>query len=77
MDNLINLLAKECQFIFNNEKSFIEAFCKGDVWIFKFASFCDEYINFGYILDCGQHLTDTIRIEDYINWKKELTQQSN
>lgn len=69
----LNEIGKELDFIFGNEKNFIDIFCKGEIYDLIGVYFSDETIKVYYILECGQHITDSFKIEEYIEWKNKIT----
>ena len=64
-------------FIYDNEESFLEKFGQmNDVWMLIEVSFDSERVKFVYILDSGQHIVNSIKIEELIEWMKELTNKN-
>ena len=56
--------------VYDNEDSFMERFAKyGDTLMgLTGIHFGSEYIKFHYILQCGQHIADGIKIEEFFEW---------
>ena len=76
-----NVLKKYENIVFDNLDSFTSKFCHGyevfDVYGIHFSS---ESVNLHYILDgdsLGQHVSDTIKLTEFIKWIEELNNDKN
>jgi len=69
LQQALGVIQQECEYIFENDESFMKEFCKGNFWILNNIYFNDEYLKLHYILDCGQHIGDAVPIEDYFKWR--------
>ena len=70
------ILEKYENIVFNNIDKFTDRFCRGyDVFDVYGIHFSSVSVNLHYILDgksVGQHVSDTIKLEDFIEWVKEI-----
>ena len=64
-------LAKYELCAFDNEKSFLLRFGKGDCWQLAEISFSSEVVRFVYVLHCGQHISDRCGRNAFIKWYNE------
>jgi hypothetical protein len=71
---LINLEKYIC-FIFDNDKSFIDSFCKGNVMNLLNVAFTDCTCQITYCLYCGQHVCDKIDVVHVFNWIYGITNE--
>jgi len=61
------------QIIFQHEPAFLHDFCN-DAWILVEVSWDSENMRFVYVINSGQHISDSIKIEkwvEFIESKKE------
>lgn len=74
MNELTKLIANELEFIYDNYDEFVCALCKNskDVMDMYQVSFSDEDMYFKYVLESGQHISDSITITEYIKIKELL-----
>lgn len=58
---------------FINEEKFLQTFANmTKAWILTHISFGSNNMRYVYILDSGQHITDSVKIEDWLNFVKEI-----
>ena len=63
-------LGKEIEYIFDNEESFMDKFAVGKWETLIDVTFSDRYIKIVYLLDCGQHISDRISLDEYyFSWR--------
>ena len=64
------ILDKMTGIIFDNEEDFLEDFGYGNVDLMHLLNvyYCESYIKIYYVLDSGQHVTDDIPIENFLEW---------
>jgi hypothetical protein len=61
--------------ICDNEDSFIKTFVKfTDPLFFGVTNiyFGSETVKFNYVLMCGQHVSDSIKLEEFVEWLETL-----
>lgn len=64
-------------FVFEHEDDFLSEFCLGDsVMVLLSVYFASSEVKVYYILDCGQHVTDTIELKDFFEWRDRIDQQN-
>jgi len=66
---LLGVLNTEIRHIFDNEISFLERFGKGQIMDLTEVSFTSHDLKIVYVLDCGQHVCDTVAMDDYFEWR--------
>ena len=59
----------EIGYIFDNEELFLERFAKGNIINLTTVSFTGTSVKIVYVLDCGQHVSDSIPMADYLAWR--------
>lgn len=64
----LDSLAKYELVCFENEKSFLLRFASAQAWQLVKVSFSSEVIYFTYVLYSGQHIANSCKREDFINW---------
>jgi hypothetical protein len=64
----LSVLNAEIRRIFDNEESFLKRFGKGSIMDLMEVSFTSQYLKISYVLDCGQHVCDTVKMSDYLDW---------
>lgn len=57
--------------IFENEMAFMDAFCK-DAWILTSVSWNSENMRYVYILESGQHISDSAKMDEWMEFLKDL-----
>ena len=57
--------------IADNEPAFIKVFCK-NAWILTSVSWNSETMHFAYILDCGQHVSDSVKMDKWHGFLLDL-----
>jgi len=72
LKQIISDLEPYFDFVFKNGSSFLEMFGQARAWLLTNLYFGQEYIEFVYILDSGQHISDTISVDDFIVWVDSL-----
>ena len=58
----------------DHTRKFLKIFCKGDAWILNSVSWNDENMHFSYVLRSGQHVGDSVKLEE---WYKFLEDDYN
>lgn len=66
---LLGVLNTEIRYIFDNDESFLSRFGKGDIMDLIEISFTSHHVKIVYVLDCGQHVCDTVAMDDYMDWR--------
>ena len=66
---LLGVLNTEIGHIFDNDLSFLERFGKGYIMDLTEVSFTSHHLKIVYVLDCGQHVCDTVAMDDYFEWR--------
>lgn len=66
---LLGALNTEIRHIFDNDETFLNRFAKGEWTDLVEVSFTSHHVKIVYVLDCGQHVADTVAIDDYFNWR--------
>ena len=69
--NDLDALAKYEQACFENEKSFLLRFATWNSWQLASIAFSSEVIRFVYVLHCGQHISNSCKILEFIKWYEE------
>ena len=70
-----NGLTTEERFVYRNEESFTNTFscCSYEgILDLTSVSFSSERVHFNYVLNSGQHVSDSCTMLDYIKWKETL-----
>lgn len=62
LNTLSNL---EC-LVFDYEKEFNKELCKNQIWELIGVDFSVNHIKVTYVLDCGQHVSDLIRMDKFL-----------
>jgi len=52
---------------FDEKNGFVERFCP-NAWILTQVSWDCENMRFVYILDCGQHVSDSVKITEWLEF---------
>jgi len=69
----LNELKEEIDFIYNNEFSFISVFLKNKNVIELYnVSFDDENLYISWVAYDGTHMTKSIYLRDYIEWRNNF-----
>jgi hypothetical protein len=72
-NKLIELLNEECQFIFDNDKSFMDKFCGLKFPELTSVTFNSNYVHFAYYdINTGAHFSDAVSLIEYDNWKEKI-----
>jgi len=69
LQTALKAINNEIDFIFDREEEFLERFSKGNTIDLTEVSFTSISVKIVYILDCGQHVTDSIPMDDYLAWR--------
>ncbi len=56
----------------DNEDKFLHEFCH-DAWTLIKVYWCSEHMEFVYVLDSGQHVSDSITMEQWMDFLKNNT----
>ena len=67
--SVLGILDCEIKYIFENEESFLERFCKGNIMDLIDVTFSSTNIKMVYVLESGQHIADSATIEAYQEWR--------
>ena len=59
----------EIGYIFDNEELFLEKYGKGTIMNLTTVSFASTSVKIVYVLDCGQHVSDSISMAGYLVWR--------
>ena len=65
----LKVIDAEIGYIFDNEELFLEKFGKGNIMNLTTVSFANTSVKIVYVLDCGQHVSDSISMADYLAWR--------
>jgi hypothetical protein len=58
---------------FDNNEKFLQTFAGvTKAWILNHISFDSNNMRFVYILDSGQHVSDSVKVEDWLNFVKDI-----
>lgn len=57
--------------VFENEIEFLDTFAKGLPEELVGVKFGSEGVDFTYILECGQHVCDGIKMDEFLKWYEE------
>lgn len=68
---LLDALNTEIRHIFDNDESFLDRFGKGEIMDLTEVSFTSHHLKIVYVLDCGQHVCDTVAMDDYFDWRND------
>ncbi len=74
-DLMLSKLNYEIRYIFDNDISFLDRFGKGEIMDLTEVSFSSHHVHIVYVLDCGQHVADTIAMDDYIDWTQREVEE--
>lgn len=68
--SILQSLSQIASTVYDNEDLFMEKFAKyGDTLMgLNGIYFGSETIKFNYILECGQHIGDSIKIGEFVEW---------
>ncbi len=58
--------------VFANADSFANRFCTGDVMDITGVWFSSRQVKFAYVLDCGQHISDEIPLDEFCAWFQSI-----
>ena len=72
LKQIISDLEPYFDFVFENDESFLETFGQARAWMLTNLYFGQEYIEFVYILDSGQHISDIVSVDDFMVWVDSL-----
>jgi len=72
LKQIISDLEPYFDFVFENDESFLETFGQARAWMLTDISFGQEYVKFVYISNSGQHISDTISMDDFMVWIGEV-----
>lgn len=72
LNQSLDVVDKEIGYIFGNEESFLNRFCKSDWTDLTEVSFTRHDLKISYILYSGQHVCDRVVLEDYLEWRGEV-----
>jgi hypothetical protein len=72
IDYPTDVLNRLSEIVFDNSGTFIEKFCKGDVMDLYSVSFSESSVKFYFVLDSGQHISDSITIDEFIGFTDML-----
>jgi len=76
LEKMLKLLDEEIGFIWEHEDKFRERFLNyKDAFEFYEVSFTSENINYNYILESGQHVTNSKPISVYKQWKEYVLEK--
>jgi hypothetical protein len=67
MENIIKALAEWGRVAHGKEREFLDEFCHG-AWILTQATWDSENMRFVYILDSGQHIADSVKMEKWLDF---------
>jgi len=70
MNDTIKTLEKWENIAFDYEDVFLKTFGNSDAWILTQISWDSSKMRFVYILDCGQHIADSVPIERWFDFMK-------
>ncbi len=56
--------------VFDHEDEFLKKFVLGNATDIVEISFSDENVFFVYVMMNGQHISDSIKLEEFIDWIK-------
>jgi hypothetical protein len=72
--DLLSILTDWENIAFNNEDEFLRQFCH-NAWILTKISWCSDSVMFEYVLDEGQHVSDSTPISKWIEFVTSVTAQ--
>ena len=73
MNDILDILREWSSLAHDNESKFLDTFASGDdSWILTKLSWNDEKMHFTYILNTGQHICDSAKIEEWFKFLNEL-----
>lgn len=58
------------QIVYDNEESFLDKFTDMRGYDLTSITFDQEFVRIVYIIECGQHVVDSIYITSFIEWMK-------
>jgi hypothetical protein len=67
-ESLTTKLSNLEQLIFDNEDAFNQQFCNGQIWELVSVNFSSEMITIHYIMDCGQPISRTVEIGEFVKF---------
>ena len=59
----------EIWYILDNEESFLETFGRGNIMMLTDVSFSDTHVKMVYGLVSGQHVSGSITVAEYLEWR--------
>ena len=59
-------------FVFENAVELLDTFAKGLPEELISVSFGSERVEIVYLLECGQHIGDRIKMDKFLEWKEEI-----
>lgn len=59
------------EFVFDKEVELLDTFAKGLPEELVNVKFGSESVDITYILECGQHVCDTIKMDEFLAWVDE------
>ena len=74
--DLLAVLSKWGDLAHDESKGFVERFCP-KAWILTQVSWDSENMRFVYILDCGQHVADSVKISEWLEFLSANQTDSN
>lgn len=71
LNALLSGLTPYVETIYEHEQCFLDRFGKGDATDLVEVSFSETQIKIVYILDCGQHVCDSVDVADFVRWLED------
>jgi hypothetical protein len=69
---LLDVLSSWEKLAHDKEKDFCKRFCP-DAWVLTHISWNSENMRYVYILDCGQHVVDSVKISEWLEFLSDNT----
>ena len=72
IDQITAIASELIKFIFDNEDSFLDRFGKFDATDLTEVGFSEHHVHITYVCYEGQHVCDSVCIEDFREWCGEI-----
>ena len=66
-EDILEVMREWDEVLFQHEKEFLHVFCH-DAWMLAEVSWSSENMRFVYIVESGQHICDSVKIEKWFEF---------
>ena len=73
MVDILGKIEEAEDFVFQNEAEFLDEFAKGMPEELASLGFGSEKVEFTYVMECGQHICDSVKMDKFLKWMDNLS----